>query len=437
MSQTQTNDFLIKGGKKLSGTVVTNTSKNGAMGLLSASLLNKGTTILHGIPRIEEVNRIIEVLESIQVEVSWQGPSTLKINTADLDLSKINYQSANKTRSILMFIGALANRLGDFKIPHSQGCKLGKRSIATHQFGLEKLGIQIETDDMYYNVINTHKPLQKVVLFESSETASENLVIAAAGIDQTTELKFISANYMVQDVCGFMKALGVEVEGLGTHRLTITGKTEFKTEVEYHNSEDPIEAMMWISAALCTKSELKIERVPIDFLEIELEHLRKMGAQFEESEVYLSNNGFTKLIDLTVKPSKLKSLSEKIAAKPYPGINADNLPFFVPICALAEGSSLIHDWMFENRAIYFMELTRLGANMHLGDPHRVFIEGVEEFDPAQVVCPPALRPAMIVLIAMLAAPGESILRNVYSIKRGYQEIAERLNALGGDIQVIS
>jgi UDP-N-acetylglucosamine 1-carboxyvinyltransferase len=264
----------------------------------------------------------------------------------------------------------------------------------------------------------------------------KNLIIAASGIAQTTELKFISANYMVQDVCGFMKVLGVEVEGLGTHRLTITGKTEFNTEVEYHNSEDPIEAMMWISAALCTKSELKIERVPIDFLEIELEHLRKMGAQFEESEVYLSNNGFTKLIDLTVKPSKLKSLSEKIAAKPYPGINADNLPFFVPICALAEGSSLIHDWMFENRAIYFMELTRLGANMHLGDPHRVFIEGVKEFDPAQVVCPPALRPAMIVLIAMLAAPGESILRNVYSIKRGYQEIAERLNQLGADVQVI-
>jgi UDP-N-acetylglucosamine 1-carboxyvinyltransferase len=436
MSAKQSIDFLIHGGKKLSGSVRTNTSKNGAMGLLSASLLNKGTTILHGIPRIEEVNRILEVLQSIQVKTEWKGANTLVVDASSIDLDKINYESANKTRTILMFIGSLANRFDSFRLPHSQGCKLGKRSIATHKFGLEKLGIEIDVDDMYYNVTNTHDPASRVVLFESSDTASENVIIAAAGIPQTSELRFVSPNYMVQDVCGFMKALGAEVEGLGTHHVTITGKNEYNREVEYYNSEDPIEAMMWIAAALCTKSELTIERVPINFLEIELEHLRKMGAQFERGEIYLSENGFTELIDLMVKPSDLKAISEKISAKPYPGINPDNLPFFVPICALAEGQSLIHDWMFENRAIYFMELTRLGANMHLGDPHRVFIEGVEEFDPAQVVCPPALRPAMIVLLAMLAAPGESILRNVYSIKRGYQEIAERLNQLGADVQVI-
>jgi UDP-N-acetylglucosamine 1-carboxyvinyltransferase len=288
----------------------------------------------------------------------------------------------------------------------------------------------------YYHIFKSGKPAKDLAMFESGDTATENLVIAASGLDQTTTLRYISSNYMVQDVCGFMEKFGVKIKGFGTPTLEITGMKEFNQDIEYYNSEDPIEAMMWISAALTTQSELTIQRAPLDFLEVELEHLRLMGAKFKLSKPYLSKNGFTRLVDIEIKPSKLKAIDEKIAARPYPGINPDNLPFFVPICALAKGQTLIHDWMFENRAIYFMELTRLGANLHLGDPHRLFIEGVDSFSPAQVVCPPALRPAMIVLIAMLSANGESILRNVYSIKRGYEEIAERLNQLGADIEVI-
>src|SRR5690606_10032763 len=123
-------------------------------------------------------------------------------------------------------------------------------------------------------------------------------------------------------------------------------------------------------------------------------------------------------------------------ALPYPGINTDNLPFFVPIATQTEGTTLIHDWMWENRAIYFTELNRLGANVVLADPHRVFITGPTKLKGAQVVCPPALRPAMIILIAMLAAEGESILRNVYSINRGYEDVAKRLNSIGADIEVL-
>jgi len=122
---------------------------------------------------------------------------------------------------------------------------------------------------------------------------------------------------------------------------------------------------------------------------------------------------------------------------PYPGINIDNLPFFVPIAAVAKGETLIHDWVYENRAIHYMELTKLGARMILADPHRVYVTGSTTFKPTQIACPPALRPAMIILIAMLAADGVSILRNVYSISRGYEEIATRLNSLGAKIEVLS
>jgi UDP-N-acetylglucosamine 1-carboxyvinyltransferase len=233
-----------------------------------------------------------------------------------------------------------------------------------------------------------------------------------------------------------LETLGVKIEGIGTSTLVIYGKSEINEDAEFENSEDPIEGMMWLSAAICTKSELEIQRLPIDFLELELFRLKIMGFEYKILQKYKAKNGKTNLVDIQTFPSKLTAGEDKITCGAYPDINIDNLPFFVPVCSLATGQSLIHDWIYENRAIYFMELTRLGAKMILADPHRVFIEGVPNFQPAQVVCPPALRPAMIVLIAMLAAPGQSILRNVYSIRRGYEEIAERLNSLGAEIEVL-
>jgi UDP-N-acetylglucosamine 1-carboxyvinyltransferase len=167
-----------------------------------------------------------------------------------------------------------------------------------------------------------------------------------------------------------------------------------------------------------------------------MQKLKAMGLTYDTSKVYLAHNGHTKLVDITVHPSKLKSAGDKIHAQPYPGINTDNLPFFVPIATQAVGTTLIHDWMWENRAIYFTELNRLGANITLADPHRAYVTGPTKLKAAQIVCPPALRPAMIILIAMLAAEGTSILRNVYSINRGYEEIAKRLNTIGAKVEVI-
>ena len=152
---------------------------------------------------------------------------------------------------------------------------------------------------------------------------------------------------------------------------------------------------------------------------------------------HFSKNERTRLCDITIFPSKLVALKDKIHASAYPGINTDNLPFFVPVASVAEGSTLIHDWMWENRAIYFTELNRLGADITLADPHRVFVTGPRQLKGNQMVCPPALRPSMMILVAMLGAKGESILRNVYAINRGYEKIAERLNSIGADVKIIS
>ena len=432
-----TDDFLIKGGRKLSGSIKTNTSKNGALGLFCASLLNKSSTTLHGIPRIEEISRIVEIFESIGVRVEWLEKNTIKITPPKkFRLSNINADASGRIRSILMMIGSLIHHELKFKIPHAGGCKMGQRTIAAHRYGLESFGVEIATKDSYYEITRKKLRPADIVLFEASDTATENLLIATALIPGKTTLRFTPPNYQVQEVCFFLQKCGVKIEGVGTSTLVIHGVKEINKSIEYYNSEDPIESMMFISSAIVTNSKLTITRCPIDFLSVELLKLEKMGQKYAKSKIYLSKNKHTRLCDITIYPSKLKALYDKIHAQPYPGINSDNLPFFVPVATKASGSTLIHDWMWENRAIYFTELNHLGANIVLADQHRVFVNGPTKFKANQVNCPPALRPAMIVLVAMLGAKGTSILRNVYSINRGYENIASRLNAIGANVTLL-
>ena len=430
-------DFQVNGGKKLHGSIKTNFSKNGSVGLLCASLLNKGTTTLHGIARIEEVNRVIEILESIGVKISWQDHNTVILTPPkQFKLESINVESAIKTRSVVMLIGPLIHHLASFSLPHAQGCNLGKRTIAAHTYALEELGVKIKTTSESYEITAPKLKPAEIVMYESGDTACENILTASALIEGVTIISFASANYMVQEICFFLEALGVKIDGIGSSTLVVHGLKEINKNVEYWNSEDPIESMMFISAGIVTDSKITITRCPIDFLSLELEKLKRMNLKYKILKKYFSYNGRTKLADIEILPSKLKALADKIHSNPYPGINIDNLPFFVPIAIKAKGQTMIHDWVYDNRAIYYTELNRLGANITLADPHRVYIQGGTPLKPAQVVCPPALRPSMVILISMLATSGTSILRNVYMINRGYEEIAERLNSIGADIKIL-
>lgn len=430
-------DFQVNGGKKLSGAISTNTSKNGALALMVASLLNQGVTIIRDVPKIEEVNRMIELLEAIGVTVRWTNNDDVEIRVPKkFNLENLLHDSAKKIRSGLMLIGPLIHYQKNFKMAHAGGCKMGQRTIAAHEHGLQSFGVKIEVDENNYKISHQKLAGGEIVMYEMSDTATVNILLAAALIPQETKISFASANYQVQDVCFFLERLGVKIDGIGTTNLTVHGVEKINTFIEHYVSEDPTEAMMFLSAAIVTKSKLNIKRIPIDFLALELLKLEKMGLEYEKSKTYFAKNGKTKLVDVVVKPSQLHSLADKIHAQPYPGINTDNLPFFVPIATQADGQTLIHDWMWENRAIYFTEINRLGAKIDLADPHRVFVTGPTKLKATQIVCPPALRPAMIILIAMLGSEGQSILRNVYSIRRGYEEIADRLNSIGADIKVV-
>jgi UDP-N-acetylglucosamine 1-carboxyvinyltransferase len=242
----------------------------------------------------------------------------------------------------------------------------------------------------------------------------------------------------VQDLCHFLRKLGVQIDGIGTPFLKIKGVGHIKKNVTFAPSEDPIEAMFFLSAAVTTNSKIKIERVPYRWIGLEILKLKKMGVKLKMSEPYKATNGITDLRDITVEKREgpLTALPEKLHPNLYPGLNPDNLPYFVPIASVCQGRTLIHDWMYENRALYYTEMTKVGAQVELADPHRIYITGPTKFTAADVVCPPALRPASLLLIGMLAAPGQSVLRNVYTINRGYEDLAERLNSLGAKITVL-
>jgi UDP-N-acetylglucosamine 1-carboxyvinyltransferase len=258
----------------------------------------------------------------------------------------------------------------------------------------------------------------------------------AAKTGGKTVIKFASANYQVQDLCFYLQQLGVQIKGIGTTTLEIVGRKNINKNVTCYLSEDPIESMLFLAIAATTNSHLTVKRCPIDFLELELLKLEKMGLKFKVGHKYKAKNGKTWLADIVTYSSRLVALAEKIYARPFPGVNIDNLPFFVPIATQAKGRTLIFDWVYENRAIYYTELNRLGAQIELADPHRAYITGPTKLKATEVICPPALRPSTIILVAMLAAKGNSILRNVYSIERGYQDLCRRLAKVGAKIRKI-
>ena len=446
-----TQSYVIYGGKELHGEIEVNTSKNAAVGLLCASLLNKGKTTLKGLAKIEEVFRIIEVLESIGVRANWvnHGKDLEIISPDELKIEKIDINAARRTRSILMFMGPLLHLFDKFELPYAGGCSLGTRTITPHLKALSSFGMEVDARSRsgFYEIeVDERKKFEvnergefldkKIVLIERGDTVTENALMAAAKYPGKTVIVGASPNYMVQDLCFFLEKLGVKIKGVGTTRLEIIGKRIINEDIEYYPSEDPIEAMSLIAAGIVTKSEIVVKRAPIEFLEIELEVLKNMGAKIEVGDEYLSRNMKTRLVDLRIKKARLTALEDKIHPMPFPGLNIDNLPFFSVIAATAQGRTMIHDWVFENRAIYTTELSNLNVKVELLDAHRVYVEGETNFRPAEMMAPPALRPAVVILLAMLAAPGKSILRNVYMIKRGYQDFAERLRELGAEIEVL-
>ena len=369
----------VQGGAKLSGTIEVRSSKNAAVALLCASLLNRGRTVIRGIAKIEEVNRILEVLTSIGVRASWSadGNDLELIRPAELSLESMDLDAARRTRSVIMFLGPLLHSYSHFKLPYAGGCDLGARTIEPHLQVLRRFGLDVVPTDGFYHcsVDESVEPSRPITLTERGDTVTENALLAAALSPGVTVLRNASPNYMVQDLCVFLTHLGVEIDGIGTTTLRVHGVESINTDVEFAPSEDPIEAMSLLTAAIVTQSESHdqagADRVPRD----------RAGDPGRDGPGLLPQRRVPGR--QRTRPTRGSDRPAVAAALPHrqdppdavPGLNIDNLPFFAVIAATAQGKTIIHDWVYENRAIYLTELNRLGARVQLLDPHRVIVEG--------------------------------------------------------------
>lgn len=436
--------WLVNGGHPLSGTVTTNGSKNSALAILSSSLLTSEPVTLTNVPRISDVEDMVAILHSIGCQTIWEGNNTIRLQRPPiLDVEALDEQAAKRTRAVVLLIAGFALDHAVFDLPHPGGCSLGDRSLDPHIDVLAQIGLHVnqQNNSLRVSRMEVVDFETTVTLVESGDTVTENAILAAVACGRgVVRICNASCNYMVQDLCSFLQRMSdVSIEGIGSPQLTVRhcdSRTPGPTT--YPILEDPIEAFFFVAAAVVTRGSLRILRVPVAFLSLELRLLQKMGLDMQHGSHYASASGVTMLCDLEVSAEghSLEAPALKIHPNIYPyGVNVDSLPAFGPIVAVSEGRTLLHDWMYDERASYFALLEDFGVEVELLDAHRAYIVGPAELTAANSRLPPALRPASMVLLAALAAPGTSRLDNVAVLNRGYEDIVTKLRDVKARIEI--
>ncbi|MFH1188560.1 MAG: UDP-N-acetylglucosamine 1-carboxyvinyltransferase [bacterium] len=413
--------FRVNGGKKLHGTISVRGSKNAATPILAATLLTREECILSNIPLIEDVLKMIEIIEELGAKVSWKGERTVSIIARDIDPAKMDFTKVKQMRSSILLMGALAARVERFKMPHPGGCVIGARPVGTHFDALHKLGILIVQDNNFYKVNAKNAHSGEVVLREFSVTATENVLMLAATFQEKTVIKIAATEPHVQDLCRFLRKLGVKIRGIGTHTLEIVGRKDLGGTT-HTIIPDANEAATFLIMGVAAKSPIIVQNAVEDHLTLVLEKLREFGADFDIT-------GHS----ITVKPVPVLKAVSKIDARIYPGIPTDIQAPMGVLATQAEGTTLIHDTLYEGRFKYINELQRMGANAVISDPHRALITGPTPLYGKEVVSFD-LRAGATMIIAALIAEGQTVINDAHQVDRGYERIEERLQAIGADIE---
>ncbi|HEB01431.1 MAG TPA: UDP-N-acetylglucosamine 1-carboxyvinyltransferase, partial [Candidatus Portnoybacteria bacterium] len=363
--------FIIQGGKPLQGIIEVRGAKNAATPILAACLLTKRACIIDNLPLIKDVFKMLEILESMGVEINWLGKRKIKVEAKTIDPSKMNHDLVCQLRSSILLIGPCLARFGEIKIPHPGGCIIGARPLGIHLDALASLGVEVKQDkDFYLLTAKRELPAKnkEIVLKEFSVTATENLMMASALTPAKTRIKIAAAEPHVQDLAKFLSKLGVKIEGSGTHTLIIKGRRKL-SGANHTLIPDSIEAGTFIIIGAATRGKVVVKNIISEHLDLVLEKLKEMNVSFT-----LKENPSTQLQNICLKPSAMLK-STKIEARVYPGIPTDLQPLFAVLATQAEGTSLIHDTLFEGRLKYIDELSKMGANAVLCDPHRALITG--------------------------------------------------------------
>jgi len=420
--------FLIHGGKKLEGEIEVMGSKNAAFPVLMATLLTEEDCIIDNLPLVEDVLRLLEIFESMKVKVEWIGKRKVKINSKNINPSKINTSLVLKFRGSILLFGALMARFGRVTIPQPGGCVIGARPIDTHLDAFSQLGAKIKENKKKFTIIAPKEIKDDIVILdELSVTATLNVTLFASSLEREITIKIADGDYQNQELARVLKKMGVKISGVGTHTLKIKGSKKLKG-FNHFLMYDPIEAGTFIIMALVAKGNILVKNVEYPFLEFTLKKLEDCGAKFE-----VIDRG-KDLADVRVIPSE-KIIIRKIQSLPFPGLPPDFLPLIGVLATRTKGATLIHDPLYEGRLKYMEGLNKMGADIFFSDPHRAIVTGVKKLYGADMGSFD-LRGGASLIIAGLIAEGDTIIRNIYQVDRGYERIEERLKKLGADIERI-
>jgi len=420
--------FLIQGGNKLSGEIETRGSKNASFPVLVSALLTDKDCIIDNLPLVEDVFRLLEIFESMKVKVEWIGKRKVRINAKNMDPKKMNKDLVLKFRGSVLLFGAILARFKKVSLPQPGGCVIGVRPIDTHLDAFSQLGAKIKEDKKNFVITAPEKIKDDVVILdELSVTATTNITLYASLLNEEITIKVADGDYQNQELARVLKKMGVKIKGVGCHTLKIKGNKKLKG-FKHFLMYDPTEAGTFIIMALATKGDILIKNVEYPFLEYALKKLEDCGANFK---IIKRNKS---LVDVRVLPSKDMKI-KKIQALPFPGFPPDLLSVMGVLATQTKGATLIHDPLYEGRLKYMEGLTKMGADIFFSDPHRAIITGVKKLYGADMGSFD-LRGGASLITAGLIAKGETIIRNIYQVDRGYEKIEERLKKLGANIERI-
>ncbi len=416
--------FEIEGGKKLAGTIAVSGLKNAATPIIAATLLSNETSTLSNVPRIEDVFRMLEILESMGVKVEWTDEHTVAITPGNFDPEKADQEKVKKLRSSILLLGALSARFDHFELRQPGGCVIGARPVDTHFEALRKMGITIAGTEKGYVIDATLRQSGKVVLRQMSVTATENAMMLAAALPGETVIKVAACEPHVADLARFLEKMGATITGAGTHTITIQGVATL-TGARHAVMPDHNEAATFLFLGAMTGSELTVENACEDDLDIVLERLREFGVQFTVEPNRI-----------TVHPAKkLVAPLGPIDTRTYPGIPTETQSLFGTLATQADGQTLIFETMFENRFQYAGELEKMGAKLSVLNPHQVLVTGPTPLK-GTVIKSLDIRAGVALVIAALAASGKTVIEDIYQVDRGYERIEERLQKIGASIRRI-
>lgn len=425
--------YKIIGGKPLSGTVEPAGNKNSAMPLIAAALLTDEEVVLKNIPQIRDVLVQMRMLRKLGASVRNE-PSEKKviIKAKKIVTHKLDKQDVLMTRGSILFLGGLIGRLRKAQVWLPGGDKIGKRPLDSHFIALKKLGAKLEINGGYIVDASAMKG-GEIWLDEMSVTGTENLIMATVLIEGTTRIINAASEPHVQDLCRLLKKMGARISGIGTNVLTIHGVKRL-SGAEFTISSDFMEVGTFIGAAVVTGGEITIKNALTSQMGQILYQYEKLGVKVKvdhkKDEIFVPASQSLKVIDY------MDGTMNKIGVMPWPGFPPDLLQIMLVVATQANGRILIHDQMYEGRLFYTSELVKMGADIFLSDPHRVVINGPKKL-AGTVLKSPDIRAGMSLLIAALAAEGESIILNGEIIERGYERIEERFKKLGARIERIS